>query len=84
VLDPVKVGYVTEGPEAQKEGYLYKVSEAGNGNTGHTYGTQLPDADNWALIEYLKTDDADLTGRTPGDDAKLPKPPQAAAAGTPY
>jgi hypothetical protein len=22
---------------------------------GHTYGAQLPDADKWALIEYLKT-----------------------------
>jgi hypothetical protein len=22
---------------------------------GHTFGTQLPDADKWALIEYLKT-----------------------------
>jgi len=84
VLDPVKVGYVTEGADAQKEGWLYNTAEAGNGNSGHLYGTTLPDAEKWALIEYLKTDDADITGRTPGDDAKLPKPPQAAAAATPY
>jgi len=84
VLDPVNVGFVSQGPDAQKEGYLYNTAEAGNDNSGHVYGTQLPDADKWAVIEYLKTDDADLTGRTPGDDAKLPKPPQAAPAGRPY
>jgi mono/diheme cytochrome c family protein len=27
----------------------------GNGNAGHEYGTKLPDADKYALIEYLKS-----------------------------
>src|SRR4051795_3096684 len=83
LLDPVNVGFVSQGPDAQKEGWLYNTAEAGNDNSGHLYGTTLSDADKWAVIEFLKTDDPELTGRTPGDDAKLPKPPQAAAAGTP-
>jgi mono/diheme cytochrome c family protein len=84
LLDPVNVGFVSQGPDAQKEGWLYNTAEAGNDNSGHLYGTQLSDADKWAVIEFLKTDDPELTGRTPGDDSKLPKPPQAAAAGKPY
>jgi len=26
----------------------------GNGNGGHEYGTDLSEAERWALIEYLK------------------------------
>jgi hypothetical protein len=29
-------------------------SESGNGNCGHTYGTDLSDAEKWAIIEYMK------------------------------
>lgn len=69
VLDPVKVGFVSEGPEAAKDGFLYDTTQPGNGNGGHLYGTQLSDADKWALIEFLKTDDGALSGRN------LPVPP---------
>jgi hypothetical protein len=30
------------------------VALPGNGNGGHLYGTQLPDQDKDALVEYLK------------------------------
>jgi mono/diheme cytochrome c family protein len=55
VYDPVKVGFVTEGPEAQRVGTKYDVSERSSGNQGHEYGVQLPAAEKDALIEYLKT-----------------------------
>jgi hypothetical protein len=72
VLDPVKVGFVSEGPDAAKNGFLYDTTLAGNSNEGHVYGTQLSDADKWALIEFLKTDDARITGK----DIAIPAPPQ--------
>jgi mono/diheme cytochrome c family protein len=54
VYDPVKAGFVHDGP-ARTGGFLYDVTVAGNANSGHTYGTTLPDGDKWDLIEYLKT-----------------------------
>jgi hypothetical protein len=45
---------VSDGPEAQ--GYSrYDTSLPGNGNSGHVYGTTLPDEDKRAIVEYLKT-----------------------------
>ena len=32
-----------------------EAKEVGNRNTGHTYGTALPDNDRWALVGHLKT-----------------------------
>jgi hypothetical protein len=55
VYDPVKVGFVTEGPEAQRIGTKYDVSERSSSNQGHEFGVQLPAAEKDALIEYLKT-----------------------------
>ncbi|MBV9110295.1 MAG: cytochrome c [Gemmatimonadetes bacterium] len=55
VYDPVHVGYVSSGPDAERLGWKYDTRVAGNGNQGHTYGTQLTDEQKWALIEYLKT-----------------------------
>jgi hypothetical protein len=55
VIDPVKGGFVTEGPGAEREGTFFDTSLPGNGNAGHTYGTELPAAAKRALIEYLKT-----------------------------
>ncbi len=55
VLDPVKVGFVSDGPEAKRVGFLLDTSIPGNGNGGHTYGVNLDDEQKWALIEYLKT-----------------------------
>jgi len=55
VYDPVNVGFVTQGPAAERGGWKLDVSLRGNGNQGHTYGTDLSDADKKSLVEYLKT-----------------------------
>jgi hypothetical protein len=55
VLDPVRVGFVTSGPAAEREGTFLDTSRPGNSNAGHTYGTELPAASKQALLEYLKT-----------------------------
>lgn len=55
LIDPVKVGFVSEGPEAQRDGTRYDTSRPGNSNGGHTYGTTLPPETKRALLEYLKT-----------------------------
>ena len=55
VYDPVNVGFVTTGAEAQRVGWKYDISERGNGNQGHTYGTDLSSQEKNALLEFLKT-----------------------------
>jgi mono/diheme cytochrome c family protein len=55
VYDWERVGFVSEGPEAEKNGIRFDVSLRGNGNAGHVYGRDLTAADREALIEYLKT-----------------------------
>ena len=55
VLDPVKVGFVSDGAEAQQVGTRYETALPGNGNTGHHYGTTLAPEVKRALLEYLKT-----------------------------
>lgn len=55
VYDPVKVGFVSQGPAAERAGSHYDTSQLGGGNGGHDFGTRLPDADKAVLIEYLKT-----------------------------
>jgi hypothetical protein len=55
VYDPQKVGFVSAGPDAERTGTQFDVSEAGNGNGGHTYGTALTPDDKHALVEFLKT-----------------------------
>lgn len=55
LFDPQNVGYVTQGPEAERVGFRYDVAERGNGNQGHLWGTALPARDKDALIEYMKT-----------------------------
>ncbi len=55
VFDPKNVGFVSQGPEAQRIGFRYDVSQPGNSNNGHLWGSQLPDKDKEALLEYLKT-----------------------------
>jgi RoxA-like, cytochrome c-like len=54
VYDPQKVGFITEGPEAERAGFRHETSVPGNGNGGHLYGTDLSPAEKEALIEYLK------------------------------
>jgi hypothetical protein len=55
VFDPVKVGFIADGPEAQASGTVFETSRPGNGNGGHEYGVALTADDKRALIEYLKT-----------------------------
>ncbi len=61
-FDPVKVGYETAKLEG---GYLFDLKANGNSNAGHMFkdgprgkgviGPTLPEADRWAIIEYLKS-----------------------------
>jgi mono/diheme cytochrome c family protein len=55
VYDQVRGGFVSDGPEAQRFGTLLDVTQPGNGNGGHTYGTTLSADEKRALVEYLKT-----------------------------
>ena len=55
VFEPKDVGFVSQGPEAQRNGFRYETSQPGNSNQGHLSGTQLSDRDKDALLEYLKT-----------------------------
>ena len=55
VYDPVHVGFVTQGPEAERVGTKYDVRERASGNQGHEYGNNLSAKEKDALIEYLKT-----------------------------
>lgn len=59
VFDPVKVGFVSDSPEAGgKKFFRFDTAEAGNGNGGHegvAYGTGLSPDDKAALVEFLKT-----------------------------
>jgi hypothetical protein len=55
VYDPKNVGYVSDGPEAQRVGFKVDTSVTGNGNQGHPYGIGLKDPEKWDLIEFLKT-----------------------------
>lgn len=55
VYDPVNVGFITSGPEAERAGWLLDTRRRGNGNAGHTYGTRLPEDEKAALVEFLKT-----------------------------
>jgi mono/diheme cytochrome c family protein len=55
VYDYERVGFVTQGPDAERHGWRYDTRVRGNGNAGHEYGTTLSAAQKAALIEYLKT-----------------------------
>jgi mono/diheme cytochrome c family protein len=55
LYDPVNVGFVAQGAEAERIGTRHDTRERANGNGGHEFGTTLPDADKAALLEYLKT-----------------------------
>jgi len=55
LLDPVNVGFVSQGTVAEKTGFRFDTGVAGNGNGGHLYGTELPEEQKAALLEYLKT-----------------------------
>ncbi|MGF1480736.1 MAG: cytochrome c [Cyanophyceae cyanobacterium] len=55
LYDPQQVGFISNGEEAHKSGYLFDTRIVGNSNQGHSYGTELEARDQQALIEYLKT-----------------------------
>lgn len=55
LLDPANLGFVSSGEAVEKSGFRYDTAVAGNGNQGHAYGTELPQGDKDALVEYLKT-----------------------------
>lgn len=64
VYNPEDVGFITSNAEAEhfgwkiqieRAGWKHDVSERGNGNKGHTYGTSLTPTEKRALLEYLKT-----------------------------
>jgi mono/diheme cytochrome c family protein len=55
LYDPVKVGFVSAGPEAEQAGFKYDTNVPANGNQGHLWGTDLPAPSKTALLEYLKT-----------------------------
>ena len=56
VVDRVNVGFISNVPAADGQVFThYDTSVPGNSNSGHTYGTTLPDEDKRALVEYLKT-----------------------------
>jgi len=64
--DTLNVGFVShseypggaggrDADPAKYGGFRYETSGRGNSNAGHLYGTDLPEADKAALIEFLKT-----------------------------
>lgn len=56
VYDPIRVGFVSTGPEVEHDPYFrFDTSVAGNGNGGHDYGTSLDPDSKRKLIEYMKT-----------------------------
>ncbi len=55
VYDFEDVGFVSQGPDAEREGFRFDTSEPGNGNQGHEYGVDLGQAEKDALLEYMKT-----------------------------
>src|SRR3546814_8695099 len=55
LYDPVDVGFVSQGLEAERIGTRHDTRGRNNGNGGHLFGTQLAEAEKTALLEYLKT-----------------------------
>jgi mono/diheme cytochrome c family protein len=55
VYNSERVGFVSEGAEAERVGFRYDTTLRGNSNQGHLYGIDLPSDDKKALVEYLKT-----------------------------
>jgi hypothetical protein len=55
VYDYANVGFVTSGPEAEREGFRYDTSVRGNSNAGHVYGTDLTPEQKAVLLEFMKT-----------------------------
>jgi mono/diheme cytochrome c family protein len=54
VYDPASVGFISVGPDAEREGVLFDTTLPGNGNAGHLYGVDLAPEAKTALLEFLK------------------------------
>lgn len=54
VYAPARMGFVSEGPDAERRGTRYDTSVIGNSNQGHLWGIELAPDQKRALIEYLK------------------------------
>jgi mono/diheme cytochrome c family protein len=54
VYDWKDLGFVSSGPAAEQAGFRFDTRVRGNGNEGHTYGTELTPAQREAILEYLK------------------------------
>jgi RoxA-like, cytochrome c-like len=55
VFDQVNVGFESNVPQARGQTFFkYDTTIPGNANSGHVYGTTLPDEDKRALVEYMK------------------------------
>jgi len=56
LYDPVAVGFVSDMAEENGRAYFeFDVSLPSNSNSGHLYGTYLPDEEKDAIVEYMKT-----------------------------
>jgi mono/diheme cytochrome c family protein len=55
LYDRTGVGFVAQGPEAERVGVKFDTTQRANGNQGHDFGTGLSAGEKNALIEYLKT-----------------------------
>ena len=55
LYDPVNVGFVSQGAEAQRIGTKHETSARAGSSQGHAFGTALTQGEKDALIEYLKT-----------------------------
>jgi hypothetical protein len=55
LFDPERVGFDSFSDEAKRTGTHFNTRDKGNGNKGHIYGTELPEQEKEALVEYLKT-----------------------------
>ena len=58
VYDRDRTGFISQGPDAEREGMRYDTTVEANGNQGHegeAYGTNLSPDEKRALIEFLKT-----------------------------
>jgi mono/diheme cytochrome c family protein len=56
VFDQANVGFVSSVPSADGRTFFrFDTTVPGNGNGGHNYGIDLPEADKRAIVEYMKT-----------------------------
>jgi hypothetical protein len=55
VYDYGDVGFVSSGPDAEREGFRFDTSVRSNSRLGHAYGTALTRRERDELLEYLKT-----------------------------